>query len=360
MNELLFAVYFGGCVLLLYAQLSLVAREYRELSNRPPTFIDQLHLRLERYFGLSFRSKLIDWLHLDMWPASSLERRGPSRKADRMSISTDVALPAGTATDEIIVTHSFACGAGCSVTREVYAGGDCDIGPGSTIQAMAVDGTVAIGRGTRIVRWLDAKGNIRVEPGCCISGRITSAGQISLGRGVEFKSAFAALLVTPPGRDALSRPSRTASEHLVLDTTIDTWRRAGVNVARLRQLSVECMEYDGDLVLPTVRLRVCLVVKGSLKIGAGSHLQSDVKAVESMWIAPHSVCVGHLTAGEHIMLGMGTTFSGVIYAERSVRLDVGCRSEGAQVAVHGDATVTLADSVSIRGKVSAGGHVVTV
>ena len=135
MNELLFAAYFGGCVLVLYAQLSLMAREYRELSNRPPTFIDQLHLRLERYFGLSFRSKLIEWLYADMWP--SLERRGPSRKADRISVNTDVTLPAGTATDDIIVTHSFACGAGCSVTREVYAGGDCDIGPGSTIQAMA-------------------------------------------------------------------------------------------------------------------------------------------------------------------------------------------------------------------------------
>jgi len=358
MNELLFAAYFGGCVLVLYAQLSLVAREYRELSNRPPTFIDQLHLRLERYFGLSFRSKLIEWLYAGMWP--SLERRGPSRNADRISVNTDVTLPAGTATDEIIVTHSFACGAGCSVTREVYVGGDCDIGPGSTIQAMAVDGKVAIGRGTRIVRWLDAKGDIRVEPGCGISGRITSASHISLAPGVELKSAFAARLFTLPGRDPLALPSGAVSEPLVLDAAIDTWRRAGVNGARLRLLSDECMEHDGDLVLPAVRLRVSLVVKGSLKIGAGSHLEGDVKAVESMRIGPHSVCLGHLTAGHHVTLGSGTTFSGVIYAERSVRLEVGCRSEGAQVAVHGDTTVTLADAVSISGKVSAGDRVVTV
>jgi cytoskeletal protein CcmA (bactofilin family) len=177
---------------------------------------------------------------------------------------------------------------------------------------------------------------------------------------VELKSAFAPRLFTLPGRDPLARPSGAVSEPRVLDAAIETWRRAGVNGARLRLLSDECMEHDGDLVLPSVRLRVSLVVKGSLKIGAGSHLEGDVKAVESMRIGPHSVCVGHLTAGQHVTLGIGTTFSGVIYAERSVRLDVGCRSEGAQVAVHGDTTVTLADSVSISGKVSAGDRVVTV
>lgn len=359
---LLFAGYVAGCLLLLGAQLLLTVRECRRLSERGAVTIDQFYVRVERYLGLSFREKLADWLAAgDARPVAAEEQR-VSKGDEQIVIQRAISLPAGTEVDDILVSERFVCGEGCRIGREVYVRGDCEIGRDSAVQALAADGRVRLRRAAHVVRWLDAAGPVALEADCRVQGRLTSSTAISLAPGTRVKSAYAPVVATAQnGAEPPARPSASAGPRIVLsDPAQPEWEAAGADRRRMRLLADDCVEYEGNLALPAVDLRLKLVVRGNLSVGAGSELRADVKATGSLRVACDSICSGNLVAGVDVHLGPMVMFAGVVYAERSVRLGQAVlgRAAGRDVAVYGCEIVLLDHDVWVQGKVAAGRYVV--
>ncbi len=370
MSELPFAGYVFCCVAGFVAQLAFALREWRTLGRRGPMFVDNADVRVERYFGLAFRQKLDAWLReprRTVAPGLSVVDTG----REEIWIHDALAVPSGSRHETVVVAATLDTGHGCGLLREVYTRGDCRLGPANVVQALAADGDVRVGRGTRIVRWVDAGGTLVIEPHCRVDGRATAGRRLVLHAGARVSSAHAAEIVTVSGGDAgdaVHGPSSMAHGPrdvdgirlpAVLTAEDDGWRAAGARGVR-RRLAPDCVVYAGDLVLPTVTLQTRLVVDGDLVVGPGSVLSGDVKATGSIQVGAHATCHGNLVAGRDVRLDAQVTFSGVIFAEGTVTLASGTAGTRARsgVAVYGAGDVRLEPGVTIQGKVSSGAAVV--
>lgn len=360
MKLLIFVAYVGGCGLVLYAQLILTIRECKQLMQRRETSIDQFYVRIERYLGLSFRSKLADWLAAASADLGAGTEQRLLRGHEQIVIVPTARIASDSHVDDILVTGDFACAPRCHLSRELYVRGDCDIGESSIVQAVAADGSVILRRDTRVIRWLDAVGRVFIEPSCEVRGRLTSTTSIALGPGSRVKSAYAPVVGTARNGSTTRTPPVPNGRMALSSTMLDYWIAAGANRRRLRLLAPDCLEYDGDLTLGRAVVLTKLVVRGTLTVAPGSELRQDVKATRSLRIGANSVCLGNLVAGRDVQLGPMVVFAGVVYAERHVRIGEGVlgRASNRDVAVYGCETVTLGHDVWLHGKVAAGHFVV--
>ena len=362
MSDPSFATYTVCCLLAFAGQLVFALREWQALGRRDAMFVDQLYVRVERYFGLAFRNKLQQWLTR---PARELASQVLVIDKEREEIWVHQALvaPAGARFDVIVVADTLETGYGCVLLREVFTRHDCLLGEANVVQALAADGAARIGRGTRVIRWIDAARELVIEPHCRVLGRATSATRLVLHAGAKINSACAPEVITVgdtvevPAIDAIAaNVSRT-----ILDQDDEAWHAAGASGKR-RQMSSDCIAYDGDLILPAVTIRSNLVVRGDLMIGPHSLIEGDVKATGSIHVGARSICRGSVVAGDDVHLAAGVTFRGVIFAEGSIDMATGVTGVKPDpgVAVYAAETVRLQPGVTIHGKVSSGDHVLVV
>jgi predicted acyltransferase (DUF342 family) len=360
MNELSFAAYTIACVLGFTAQLAFALREWRTLGRRQPMFVDGSDVRVERYFGLAFRRKLEGWLQGHrrvVAPGVAVI----DKPREEIWIHDALVVPAGGRYDAIVVADTLETGYGCALLREVYTRLDCRLGPGSVAQALASDGDVRIGRGARVVRWLDAAGSLVIEPQCRVLGRATAGRRLILHPGARVSSAHAPEIVTAGGDEdppAVST-SAAAARAIVLSDADDGWQAVRATGHR-RRLAPDCVAYEGSLVLPAVAIRINLVVHGDLMIGPGSRLDGDVKATGTIRVGAGTVCGGNLVADRDVHLAAATTFHGVIFAQGAITMATGVTGSRNHpgVAVYGADDVLLAPGVTIHGKVASGASVI--
>jgi len=361
MSELSFAAYTVCCLVAFAGQLVFALREWRTLGRHDAMFVDQVYVRVERYFGLAFRDKLERWLQR---PAHEVTPNVfvVAKEGEEIRVHRKLVVPAGSRVEAILVADTLETGYGSALLREAYVRHDCRVGEGNVLQALACDGVARIGRGTRVIRWIDAAGELVLEPECRVLGRATSATRVVLHAGARVASAHAPEIVTVD--DTVEGPvSQQPTQPTISRTTLGddpaAWNALGAS-GHCRQMCPGSIAYDGNLILPTVTIATSLVVRGDLMIGPHSVIEGDVKATGSIHIGARSACRGSLVAAEDVQLAAGVSFAGVIFAEGSIGMAAGVtgvtREPG--VAVYAAETVTLQAGVTIHGKVSSGDHVV--
>jgi hypothetical protein len=362
MSELSFAAYTVCCFVAFAGQLAFALREWRALGRRDAMFVDQVYVRVERYFGLAFRDKLQQWLRR---PAREVASNVfvVAKEGEEIWVHHDLVVPPGGRFEAIVVADTLETGYGCALLREVYTRHDCRLGAANVVQAMASDGVARIGRGTRVIRWIDAAGELVLEPHCRVLGRATSATRIVLHAGARVASAHAPEIVTVD--DGVEAPASHTTDPNISRTTLGdddaAWQAIGAS-GRRRPMCPGCIASDGDLILPTVRITANLVVRGDLMVGPHSVIEGDVKATGSIRIGAQSACRGSIVAAGDVQLAAGVSFTGVIFAEGSIGMAAGVtgirRDPG--VAVYAAEAVRLQAGVTIHGKVSSGDQVVVV
>jgi hypothetical protein len=362
MSEVSFAAYTVCCLAAFAGQLMFALREWRVLDRRDAMYVDQIYVRVERYFGLAFRDKLEQWLRR---PAREVAPNVSVIEKEREEIwlHQRLAVPAGGRFDAIVVAESLETEYGCVLLREVYTRHDCRLGDANVVQALAADGAIRLGRGTRVIRWVDAADDLVIEPHCRVLGRATSATRLLLHSGAKVASACAPVVTTigATSEPSADMPLDNDVSRAILADDESAWHAVGASGLR-RQISSDCIGYQGDLVLPAVTIRSNLVVRGDLMIGPHSVVEGDIKATGSIHVGARCNCRGNLVAGRDVHLAAGVTFRGVIFAEGSIVMTAGVtgiRSDPG-VAVYAAATVKLQAGVTIHGKVSSGDHVVVV
>lgn len=351
-----------------YCQFYLAHRQWLRLKGEQATEIDVNYVRSENYFGQSFRVKVKDWLTIPPMPGQDGTTILKGDECIRVIDSME--LPAGSDCDDILVVErNFACAAGSRLRREVLVHGDAEIGPTSRVQSIAADGSLFLGEDVRVARWLDATGELTLSSASKVQSRVTSQKRISLGLGVEVGSAYAPEVATAGTDGGFERPERKPAEllDLVLAEQSEEGNQKlaalGFKRDRLIQLGADTWLYKGDLRLPVaVRIRKKLAVTGTCVFRAGSRIEADLKAGESIFVGPGCAIDGNLVAEKHIFIGSDCRFSNMINAGRSLLLSSGTRGfrEDGMVVAYAGEKLNAESNVALRGKLCAGERVLVV
>jgi len=180
--------------------------ELKRPRDTKPLFIDLNYSKDVRYFGKSFRNiigKTIEVLGISEENLDSDQifevniKRGEKEKLE-FSIKEEY-IPESLEINHIVVAKNLKTKPFTTFNKEIYVRGNAKIGPFNTIRAIAVDGNLDLGRGTRIIRWADALGDVKVNDNCSLGLSLTSERSISLGRRVTFKRLFGKPVILASG-----------------------------------------------------------------------------------------------------------------------------------------------------------------
>jgi predicted acyltransferase (DUF342 family) len=363
---ILFAVIFA---VLTCAHFFLAYRAWRISRGEEASDIDPNYVRLEDYLARSFRAKVAEWLE---WPVAAAYADGSlliPKGQEHVRVCPSAVFPARSSSEDILVVQSsFRCLADCVFGRELYVRGDAEIGTGTRLQAIAVDGDMTLGRGVAVARWADSRGDMDIGMDCVVHARATAGKTLCLGRGAQVGSAHAAAISTVRGRPATSTEADAEPNPAVEVPPADAGPGSpvpalghAVDLRRMTKLGTEGWLYEGDFEpAAAVRTRCKLIVRGNCMIPAGSVLENDLKAKGAVHLGAGSVCKGNVIADGDIVLGVSTRFYGIVHAGKTLTLDAGVRGgrEDVKVAAFAAGTLRIADDVIVHGKVASADRVV--
>ena len=363
---LIFAAFFAAVI---YGHFFLAHRQWKRLKGEQATEIDVNYVRSETYLPQSFRMKVKNWISV---PAT--EHRNDEtiiqKGLENIRVAKSLDLPSEALCEDILVSEgNFICGTRCVLRRELLVGGDCEIGAGSQLQALAVDGKLTLGERVQIARWVDSSGELHIGDGARVASRVTSERKIWLGLDAEVASAHAPEVVTcgwMPASEPEERPGLIPLEVVFPEDTKHSGKTvtaANLKPEKLFPLGADTWLYRDDVAPPlAVRITRKLVIDGDCYFPAGSMIEADVRASGSVFLGPRCSVNANLLAEGHVFLGSGCRFSALIHAEKTMLLSEGTRGfrADAMIAVHAGERLALESNVALKGKFAAGEGVIVV
>ncbi len=364
---MLFLVYSVLFLALFYVHFSLAHRAWITIRGKRSSELDMSYVRLEDYFGQSFRRKLKTWLStLPAASNSTANLRVYHHGQERIFVAPTVQYPSGRVEKEILVAEgTFVCGTNCDFRREVMVHGDCSIGERTSLQAIAADGALSLGEAVTIRRWVDAAGKLTIGADTAISSRATSRTAIEFLPGAHAQSLFAPEIATEGRNDDSPELSTKIGPVLQIPHRPDDSPQAqhGFDPQKLFSMGGGTYAYEGDLDVTTpLHLRAPLVVRGHFSCAKESLLEGDLKAHGNITIGPASVVKGNLVCDGDMLLKPDVYFQSILQAGGTMRLSFGVRGlrEKLPVAAHATGSLTLESNIVINGKVSSAHRVIAI
>ncbi len=313
--------------------------------------------------GWSFRRRARAWLNAVS--RDSLGRRPQSIRADgtRVLILDSGRLSQHQTIDSfVLVRGDFTCDSGCRFLRPVYVAGNCEIGRGTIIETIEVDGDLYLSPSVEIRGNATSLGAMEIRSGCRIMGAAVSHRSIRLGLEASASRLYAPMVLTPEGvaATALSRPEVSGRAIPITSPASPPSRGllkiAGIapNLLAPADSSTWVCESDLHCGRP-ILLKTNLVVHGTLSLAAGSLIEGRIETRRGLSVGPGSLVIGDLQAGGDLHLGRGSIFQGDIESRQMVRLEFGVRGlrAGAPVQVFSAGELVLDQGVVVRGRVSS-------
>ena len=360
---LLFSLAFAG---LLYLHFGLSHYAWTKLRGNASSELDMGYLRIEDYFGQSFRSKVRDWVKLPSAGNSTANLRVIDRGTEKIYIAGSSTYPNGrTENGVLILEGDFTCGVDCIFERELMVRGDCMIGAGTEAQAVAVDGSLIVGNNVKVRRWVDAGGDISLGDHAVVSSKVCSRKSILLANGASAASLFAPEILTEGRMETVAKLTVEQREVVMIPHAANMKDRGnnGYDPRRLYAMGGGTYLYNGNLKLTApLHLRAPLVVRGSVETVRENLIEHDLKASGSIRVGELSVVRGNLISDENIEVGSDTFFQGILHAGGKMLLKNGVRGlkDTTPVVAHAGGILTVESNVVIHGKLSSGERVTAV
>jgi predicted acyltransferase (DUF342 family) len=274
------------------------------------------YVRDPRWFGRAFRQKLAPFI-------AQARGAGESRAEFHMRTDEDVhwspllEIPPSDRLRGIGIGDRIVVGHGAGI-RDAYALDELVVERDVVARTLTSDGTLQIADSVRILRWIDADGDIDVGSGSDLGLSASGGARVTLGGDVRFERVWGAPVAS--SNDVLEpfaldvKPATTVDNHTVADG--------------------KSAVFSGSvLVLADTRLPVHLKVHGPL-------------AVE-----PGVVVAGNIIARGDVTLAANVSVEGHIFAEGNVRLGPGTRvgRPGVAKTIYATGHVIVADDVEVFG-----------
>jgi len=193
--------------------------------------------------------------------------------------------------------------------RDIYAGGRFRGGDNNSYRAILGEKDVHLGRFSRVTRWVHAVGEFTADPGCGLSGRISSDSCIRLQGACNFLRLNAPQIETGPVRAGEDSMPPNSEDYAVEGSK-----------------AVQRFVYDGNFEIHAGELITGnIVARGKLHIGSGARIRGSVKSVGDMIIESGVSVQGSLISGKQMLIGPDCAVNGPIIAERALHISAGTR-----------------------------------
>lgn len=363
-----YLILFLTFVLLFGMSFYFAFREWLRPEDNSPIPVDVEYVRVENYFGTSFRAKMQEWLETAQ-PVQMSEPPKPPIEAVLQKPNGEriLLLNSGRFGGDIEHDELLCCDGDLEIPdravflREIYCRGKVETGAAVRLQALAADRDVTLGLDNDVARWVDANGRIWLRRGAVVHARVSSQESIQLDIGVAAQSLYAPLIFTA-GYKPLA--GYTAPEEEALQAIAETHEGMGIaglpdTVARL---AADTLLVKGDLELkPGSRVDSNLIVHGTLRSGADCAFIGDVKA-GAVELGPRNEVSRNLVSGSTLSVGVSCRMAKSVVAETDILLAPETRvgQPGKMAVVTAGRNVKLEQDVAVWGKVSAGKSVTTI
>ncbi len=197
--------------------------------------------------------------------------------------------------------------------KELYVAGSASIGRRCRLRSLACDAHVDLGPDVRIIRWIDANGDIRVGAGARLGVSCSCAGRMVLDHGVEFQRLFSPQITSPdyqerclPEYPSRRLPRPAATQIKTIDDVTHYRRRSSL------LLSGTIIDQD-------------MIVKGDLDLADRVSIHGDIRCEGRAIIGRDSVIAGDLFADGPIEILHNAVVLGNLFSQDSVQLHPGVR-----------------------------------
>ena len=361
MAFIVFSLLFFG---LLYAHFSLAHIVWAGARGRNSAELDMDYVRIEDYFGRSFRGKVQEWLQLPYEGSQTGAMRVIDRGVEKVIVGGKGMFPENRRERlAMILEDDFECQPDCHFERELMVSGNAHVGQASKLQALACDGSAKLDRGVTVRRWLDVEGPLEMEADCKVMSKVCSRHSIYFGPGSEALSLFAPEIETEGRLETAARNLPEPREVVLIPHAANVTEPVhGYDPKLLFSMGGGSYLYNGDLKLTVpLHVRAPLVVKGDVETMEGSMFEADMKVKGFVKIGAMSMIRGNLVSEGGMELSQGVFFQGVLHAGGDIVLKHGVRGLGeAPVVVYSSQMLMVESNVVVRGKLAAGDKVKSV
>jgi carbonic anhydrase/acetyltransferase-like protein (isoleucine patch superfamily) len=252
--------------------------------------VPENYVRDPRYFGRSFRNKISAFVRVarnGRAPSEDLALTANLRTEEEARWSQDFAVLPGQRRRGIIVGDRVAVGAGAGI-RDAYAIETLSVGAGTTARTLTSDGTLDVGENVRVLRWLDADGDVHVGRGTDLGLSASGGGAMVLESGVQFDRVW-------------GQPVRAHSEQREF---LELAERPGVQLV------------DRTAIAPGKSP----IIYGSARVVSGTHLPAHLKVHGDVYLEPNVSIAGNLIVRGDVHAAGRAVIGGHLFAEGAVTL----------------------------------------
>ena len=281
-------------------------------------FIAEAYVRDARWFGRAFRAKLLPFV-------TAAREAGPSRGEMHMRVeeeiqwSPELRIPATERLRGIAVGERVIVGNGAGI-RDAYALDALIVEPNVIARTLTSNDTMQLGESVRILRWIDADGDLTIGAGSDLGVSAAGGARVTLGDRVHFERVWGAPVASlTAARDPFPHAAPGAAETIV-------------DAASTR---------DG----------ASAIVYGPVRVAAGTFVPQHLKVHGPVHLEAGARVAGNLIARGNVTFAAGVTVGGHIFAEGDALLGPGTRvgRAGSAKTVYATGDVVLAHDVEVFG-----------
>ena len=350
-------------------------REWLRPRDANPLPVDVEYIRVENYFGVSFRAKMKEWLqtarpipHPDTRAGEAPVRAILEKpNGERILLLSGGRFGGREERDELVYSDGDLYLSDRAIFhREIYCLGNLQTGGHAQLQAVAADGEILLGAANEVARWVDAQKKILLSRGTVVHSRVCSAEAIELEPEASAQLLYAPVVFTTGYRPMPDSAHDGEQEKglLAVQAPPATPEKvpAYLDPARCSRLGANTWLVRGDLELPAgSRVESSLVVKGYLRTGTGCRFTEPVKAAR-VKIGPRNRVCRSMASGGSIEIGESGFVGEILSADANILLCAGVRvgASSALAVVSAGGEVRMERNVAVCGKVTAGRAVLAV
>ncbi|MBI4756244.1 MAG: hypothetical protein HY778_12670 [Betaproteobacteria bacterium] len=227
---------------------------------------------------------------------------------------------------------------GLTFTREVYSRKNIFVGQRVQVRATLAEHRLLFGAESALLRWAHAR-SIHVGAGSMMLGRLSATSDIFIARGSYFRRVHAPTVRFVASGAPLSAGLEAGEPPVLLDMLTEpddrygfdreepmpATQRTGFRRVILPLDPSDRLVETGDVEFPPNSLfDGDIIVRGSLVIGAGSHIRGNIKAHGDLTIGDGAHIQGSTIAVKRLDIGMDCAIGGPVVSERMI--DIGARS----------------------------------
>lgn len=225
-------------------------------------------------------------------------------------------------------------------SKDIYSLGRFVGGDNNHYRALLAEQEAYLGKGSSVMRWVHAGGELSADSGCKLSARVSSDTRIRLAAGCSFQRLNAPRIEL--GEQDIRNPSYSISPVSEISTSMKPQRVLRDGDFEIRSGAAFC----GDL-----------VVRGKLRIGSGARVYGSVKSQKDMVLESGARVEGSLISAGKLLIGPACFIHGPVISEREMRIEAGTQCGDARTPSTVSALrIHVAEGVVVFGSLWAREH----